>query len=177
MIEMGTHAETHIIPRLKKVINGDDSGGITESSKWQGGGGFRFCKLAPSLLEKSILGRPVLNKEYNEEMLQEALCKLEGFTYIAPSERESWWNHGYSSDRDFAYVTTSTLSRAQLAALSDEVGSTRSLLVFCGAFTCDTSDFENLTVKKIPKAILSKHEWDQDDYSLKPMNKRKPARV
>ena len=134
MIEMGTHAETHILPRLKKVINGTDPGGVTESVKWQGGGGFRFCKLAPSLLEKSVLGRPVLSKKYDEEMLQEAICKLEGFAYVPPTERESWWHHGYSSDRDFIYVTISTLSRAQLAALSEEVGSSRSLLIFCGAF-------------------------------------------
>ena len=177
MIEMGKHAETHILPRLKKVINGDDPGGVTIPVEWEEGGAFRFCKLAPSLLEKSVLGRPVLSKKYDEEMLQEAICKLEGFSYVVPAERESWWHHGYSSDRDFIYVTISTLSRAQLAALSEEVGSSRSLLIFCGAFTCDTSDFENLTVKKIPKAILSKHEWDQDDYSLKPTNKRKTARV
>ncbi|HKZ40716.1 MAG TPA: hypothetical protein VJ044_07120, partial [Candidatus Hodarchaeales archaeon] len=123
----------------------------------------------------SVLGRPIISKKYNEEMLREAICKLEGFTYITPSERESWWCHGYSSDRDFIYASTATLSRAQLAGLSEEVGSSRSLLVFCGAFTCDTSDFENLTVKKIPKTILSKHEWNEDDYSLRPTNKRKQS--
>lgn len=43
-IEMGSHARTHCIPRLQKVIDGEP-GGISEVVDWQGGGGFRFCTL------------------------------------------------------------------------------------------------------------------------------------
>lgn len=43
-IEMGEHARTHCIPRLQKVIEGEQ-GGISETVEWQGGGGFRFCTL------------------------------------------------------------------------------------------------------------------------------------
>lgn len=43
-IEMGEHARTHCIPRLEKVIAGEQ-GGISASVGWQGGGGFRFCTL------------------------------------------------------------------------------------------------------------------------------------
>jgi adenine-specific DNA-methyltransferase len=46
MIESGEHCHTHIIPRMKKVIDGQDSTGITEMAGWQGGGGFRYYKLA-----------------------------------------------------------------------------------------------------------------------------------
>ena len=52
MVELGEHCHTHIIPRLQKVINGEDQGGISEAVKWKGGGGFRYYRLAPSLLEK-----------------------------------------------------------------------------------------------------------------------------
>ena len=48
MVELGEHCHTHIVPRLQKVINGDDKGGVTESTGWQGGGGFRYFKLAPA---------------------------------------------------------------------------------------------------------------------------------
>lgn len=65
MIEMGKHAETHIIPRLQKVIDGEDPGGITNMSGWQGGGGFRYCGLAPTLFEKNRLGRWMINQQYN----------------------------------------------------------------------------------------------------------------
>ena len=51
--------------------------------------------------------------------------------------------------------------------LSDEVGEGRSLVVMCGAFRArDLAAFPNLTVKKIPKAVLGRCEWGQDDYSL-----------
>jgi adenine-specific DNA-methyltransferase len=52
MIELGEHCHTHIIPRLKKVIDGEDSGGVSEAVGWKGGGGFRYYRLAPSLLQK-----------------------------------------------------------------------------------------------------------------------------
>ena len=45
-IELGPHAETHCLPRLRKVVNGTDMGGATRALKWQGGGGFRFYRLA-----------------------------------------------------------------------------------------------------------------------------------
>ena len=43
-IEMGEHARTHCLPRLRKVIDGEQ-GGISKAVSWQGGGGFRFCTL------------------------------------------------------------------------------------------------------------------------------------
>ncbi len=165
MIELGEHCHTHIIPRLKKVIDGEDQGGISKAVNWKGGGGFRYYQLAPSLLEKDKWGNWIINKTYNAEMLAEALCKIEGFTY-APSDT-FYWQQGYSTERDFIYVTTQNLSHEQLSQLSDEVGQERSLLVLCTAFRGKTDIFPNLTVKKIPKQILSRCEWGHDDYSLK----------
>ena len=66
----------------------------------------------------------VISKQYNAEMLAEAMCKFEGFTY-APSDTE-YWIHGHSTERDFIYVTTQTLTREQLQKLSDDVGENRS---------------------------------------------------
>ncbi len=165
MIELGEHCHTHIIPRIQKVINGEDQGGISKTVNWKGGGGFRYYRLAPSLLEKDKWDNWVINKTYNAAMLAEALCKIEGFKY-APSDT-FYWQHGYSTERDFIYITTQNLSHEQLAKLSEEVGEERSLLVLCTAFRGKTDDFPNLTVKKIPKHILSRCEWGHDDYSLK----------
>ena len=168
MIELGEHCQTHIIPRLKKVVDGEDQGGISKTVNWQGGGGFRYYSLAPSLLEQDRWGNWVVNKNYNPAMLAEALCKLEGFT-SAPSDSQ-WWNHGYSSEQDFIYVTTQNLSHQQLEELSDEVGGDRSLLVCCAAFRGKSNQFQNLTLKKIPKMVLSRCEWAHDDYSLNVAN-------
>jgi adenine-specific DNA-methyltransferase len=165
MVELGEHCHTHIIPRLEKVIDGEDPGGITKSVDWKGGGGFRYYRLAPSLLEKDTWGNWVINRDYNAAMLAEALCKLEGFIY-APSDT-LYWQHGYSTERDFIYVTTANLNHDQLAQLSDEVGPERSLLVLCTAFRARADLYPNLTVKKIPRQVLSRCEWGRDDYSLR----------
>jgi adenine-specific DNA-methyltransferase len=97
-----------------------------------------------------------------------AVCKLEGFVY-APSDTV-YWQHGHSTERGFIYVTTANLSHDQLQQLSDEVGGERSLLVVCSAFRGRKDGYGNLTVKKIPKAVLSRCEWGKDDYSLKVEN-------
>ena len=169
MVELGEHCHTHIIPRMKKVIDGEDKGGITEAVGWKGGGGFRYYRLAPSLLEKDQFGNWIMSRQYNAAMLAETMCKLEGFTY-APSDT-IYWQHGHSTETDFIYVTTQTLTREQLQKLSDELGETRSLLVMCGAFRVkNLDDFPNLNVKKIPKAVLNRCEWGHDDYSLEIKN-------
>jgi adenine-specific DNA-methyltransferase len=165
MVELGEHCHTHIIPRLMKVIDGKDPGGVTKAVGWKGGGGFRYYRLAPSLLQKDEFGNWIISKQYNSAMLAEAICKLEGFIY-APSDT-IYWQHGHSTENDFIYVTTQTLTREQLQKLSDEVGENRSLLAMCGAFRVKSLDeFPNLTVKKIPKAVLTRCEWGHDDYSL-----------
>lgn len=46
------------------------------------------------------------------------------------------------------------------------VGLERTLLVCCGSFRADAAAFPNLTVKKIPKAVMHRCEWGRDDYSL-----------
>jgi adenine-specific DNA-methyltransferase len=168
MVELGEHCHSHIIPRLTKVVDGSDKGGITEAVGWKGGGGFRYFRLAPSLLEKDKFGHWVVNKQFNAAMLAEAVCKQEGFTY-APSS-DVYWQHGHSTERDFVYITTQTLTREQITALSEEVGEQRSLLVMCSAFRCKVDAFPNLTVKKIPNAMLHRCEWGKDDYSLQIAN-------
>jgi adenine-specific DNA-methyltransferase len=167
-IELGEHCETHCLPRLKKVVDGEDPGGITKAVGWKGGGGFRYYRLAPSLLEKDKWDNWVVSKEYNAAMLAEAVCKLEGFSY-EPSD-SLYWQHGHSTERDFIYTTTANLSHDQLQELSDEVGPERSLLVVCSAFRGRKEGYPNLTVKKIPTAVLTRCEWGKDDYSLKVEN-------
>ncbi|AMV32141.1 Modification methylase MboII [Pirellula sp. SH-Sr6A] len=174
MIELGDHCHTHIIPRMKKVIDGQDPGGVTEVTSWKGGGGFRYFKLAPSLLMQDKWSQWVISKEYNASMLAEALCKLEGFRY-EPSD-SIFWMQGRSTETDFLYCTTQTLSVEQLNQISEEVGDGRTLLVLCSAFRGKSDNWPNLTVKKIPKAVLHKCEWGHDDYSLKVENLPKPPK-
>jgi adenine-specific DNA-methyltransferase len=50
-IEMGEHAVTHCVPRLKKVIEGEQ-GGISKEVNWQGGGGFHFYRLGETVFDE-----------------------------------------------------------------------------------------------------------------------------
>ncbi|MGB4057667.1 MAG: site-specific DNA-methyltransferase [Alphaproteobacteria bacterium] len=167
-VELGDHCHTHVIPRLQGVVDGQDKTGVTETTHWKGGGGFRYYYLAPSLLQKDKWDNWVISNEYNAAMLSEAMCKLMGFTYQPNSEH--YWVHGHSSETDFIYVTTSVLTHDQLKVISEEVGKNRTLLICCKAFKANQDVFENLTIRKIPAAVLIKCEWGKDDYSLNVAN-------
>lgn len=163
-VELGDHAATVCVPRIKKTIDGEGADEAPAFAGWQGGGGFRTYRLAPSLLEKDKWGNWVVSKDYHPEMLAEAMCKLEGFHY--QPDAEVFWIHGKSTETDFIYITTQNLSREQLRFISDQVGTERTLLICCAAFRAKRDEFPNLTVKKIPQAVLSRCEWGRDDYSL-----------
>ena len=164
-VELGNHAYTHCYPRLKKVTDGTDQGGISKAQNWKGGGGFRFYELAPSLLKEDKFGNLVINKEYNADMLAAAMAKQEGFTY-APSE-EHYWKHGFSSESDYIYTTTQFMTVEGLAAIAEQMKDGESLLVCCTAFQSECKRaFSNITIKKIPQMLLGRCEFNKDDYSL-----------
>jgi len=167
-IELGEHALTHVIPRMRSVIDGTDDSGVTKAVKWNGGGGFRYYRLAPSLLEKDAWGNWIISKDYDPAKVAQAVCKLMGFVY-QPDETH-YWMQGCSSETDFIYVTTQSLTYDQLAAIYEEVGDERTLLVCCKAFRANADSFPNLTIRKIPQAVLRKCEWGKDDYSLNVAN-------
>jgi len=152
-----------IIPRLRAVISGDRRADLAAC-----GGGFRYHYLAPSFLEKDAWGNWVISKEYDPAKVAQAVCKLMGFVY-QPDETH-YWMQGRSSESDFIYVTTQSLAHEQLAAISEEVGDERTLLVCCKAFHANPDAFLNLTIRKIPQAVLRKCEWGKDDYSLNVAN-------
>ena len=164
MIELGEHCHTHIIPRLQKVVDGSDQGGISRTVNWKGGGGFRYYSLAPSLLQKDKYGNWVISKEYNAEMLAEAMCKHEGFHY-APDET-IYWKQGQSTETDFVYTTTQPVTKALVDSIADQLGDKETLLICCTSFHTNADEYPQITVKKIPHAVLARCEFGRDDYSL-----------
>lgn len=170
MVEIGDHADTHIVERLQKVVDGTDQGGISRAQAWKGGGGFRYFTLAPSLLEQDKYGNWVIAKDYNPAMLAEAMCNHMGFTYAPAEDPQEYWRHGHSTETDFIYVTTQALTHDACAKIAHDVGPDRSLLICCKAFDTKADAFDNLTLVKIPTSILQKCEWGRDDYSLNIQN-------
>ena len=164
-IELGNHAYSHCFPRLKRVIENADKGGISKSQDWHGGGGFKFYELAPSLLEKDRHGQLVINKEYNANMLAAAMAKHEGFIY-SPS-KDFYWKQGTSSEQDFIYTTTQFLTVEALDRIFDEMAEGESLLICCTAFQKECQSIHsNISIKKIPKMLLGRCEFGKDNYNL-----------
>lgn len=168
-IELGEHAITHCLPRLKKVIDGDDDGGITESVGWNGGGGFKFYTLAPSLIKIDKYGNEIINPEYNPNMLAAAMAKQEGFKY-SPHEN-IYWKQGRSSEKDFIFTTTQFITVELLDNLADEMQSEESLLICCKSHAKGCLNrHSNITIKKIPQMVLGRCEFGKDDYSFNIVN-------
>ncbi len=164
-IELGEHAKTHVVPRLNRVINGTDKNGISKLVNWQGGGGFKFYTLAPSLLKKDKFDNWIIEPSYDAELLASALAKQEGFTYHPDSQL--FWKQGYSTESDFIFTTTQFITVELLDRIHEEMKTDESLLICAKSFqdAC-LNRYENITLKKIPKALLGKCEFGKDDYSL-----------
>lgn len=163
-VELGDHAYTHSAVRMKKVVEGEQ-GGISKSVNWNGGGGFKFYELAPSLLNKDKYGNLVINKDYNADMLAAAMAKHQGFTYSP--DVEVYWKQGHSSEHDFIFTTTQLITAEMLDAIHDQLGEEESLLICCTKFQPECRNkYSNITIKKIPKVLLDTCEFDRNDYSL-----------
>lgn len=164
-VELGNQAYTLCYPRLKKVTDGTDQGGISKAQNWKGGSGFKFYELAPSLLKEDKFGNLIINKEYNADMLAAAMAKQEGYTY--QPDAALYWKQGQSSEHDFIYTTTQFLTVESLDAISETMQEDESLLICCTAFQKECINHaKNITVKKIPQMLLGRCEFNKDDYSL-----------
>ena len=165
---------------MKKVCDGIDQGGISKAVNWQGGGGFKYYDMAPSLLKKDHYNQWVINAEYNAPMLAAAMAKHENFRY-SPDEVH-YWKQGQSSEKDFIFTTTVHLTPEHLDRIHEEMQPGESLLICCKShFDEADGKYDSITVKKIPSMLLGKCEFGRDDYSLNivdmPRNGDEPAFV
>ena len=167
-IELGEHANTHCVPRLKSVIEGEQRG-VSKAVNWQGGGGFKFYTLAPSLIQRDKYGNHIINPSYNPNMLAAAMAKQEGFKYM-PDEK-AYWKQGISTEKDYIFTTTQFITVEILDKLAEELQPDESLLICCKSFAkgC-VGRHKNITIKKIPQMLLGRCEFGKDDYSLNIIN-------
>ena len=115
-IEMGNHAYTHCKKRLDMVISGEDKGGISKAVNWQGGGGYRFYELAPTLINTDEFGEYIINPEYSADMLAAAMALHEGYTYSP--DKTFFWKQSFGSEKSFLFVTTRHLNSAFMDSIS-----------------------------------------------------------
>lgn len=162
-IEMGDHAYTHCKVRMDKVIEGEQ-GGISKARNWQGGGGYKFYELAPSLVVEDKFGMPIINKEYNADMLSAAMALHEGYSY-EPDEN-CFWKQG-KNENSYIFTTTQHVTESFLEMISKEMQEEESLIVACKSYEQGVDKlFKNIFVKKIPKVLLDKCQFGVENYNL-----------
>ena len=157
-IELGDHCYSLCKKRLDRVIDGKDSNGVTKQYNWQGGGGYHFYELAPSLLVKNDkLPIYQINPSYTFEMLCEAICKIEGFRY-KPQDVF----HGHSSGKRYIHITTEFINAGYIKSLSARLAEGQSLLIYGTKIQSDMVLPDNIEVKKIPKDLLEKCDFESE---------------
>lgn len=157
-IELGDHAYTHCKVRIDKVIDGEQ-GGISKAVNWQGGGGYKFYELAPSLLvpNPKLPNIKQINPKYTFEMMCEAICKLEGFKYKPDGKF-----HGKSSEQRFIHITKEFVNGEYINSLLSNLGEEQSLLVYGMKVQSGLRLPDNIIVKKIPKDLLDKCTFESE---------------
>lgn len=164
-IEMGEHAYTHCKTRLDAVIAGNDLLGITKTLDWQGGGGYRFYELAPTLINKDAFGEYVINEEYDADMLAAAVALHEGFQY-QPDEN-LFWKQSVGNENSYLFVTTRHLNGTYLDSIKDTMQEDEYLIIACKSFDSGIDKaYDNIVIKKIPQMFLKRCEFGKDDYAL-----------
>ena len=164
-IEMGDQAYSHCGPRLNRIINGEDHNGITLSSHWQGGGGYRFYELAPSLINKDMFDEYVINPDYDADMLAAAMALHEGFTYQPDSNL--FWKQSVGNENSYLFVTTRHLNSPFLDSIKDTMVEGEYLIIACRSYDAGLDKaYENITIKKIPQMLLDRCEFGKTDYNL-----------
>ena len=156
-VELGDHAYSLCKVRMDNVINGDQTG-ISKDIGWHGGGGYHFYELAPSLLVKNDK-IPVyqINPEYTFEMLCEAICKIEGFRYKPDGNY-----HGHSSEKRFIHITKEFVNAEYIMSVAATLGEGQSLLIYGTKIQSDLVLPDNIEVKKIPKDLLEKCDFESE---------------
>lgn len=164
-IELGDHCYTHCEPRLQKVVDGTDQGGISKSVEWKGGGGYKFYELAPSLLKKDEFDNWIIEPRYDAEMLAEAMAKHEGYKF-SPDENNVY-KQGFSTEKDFIFTTTQFLQRELLTQIHNKLETGESLLICATHFEEGIGNtYPNITIKKIPQMLLNRCEFGKLEYNL-----------
>ena len=162
---MGEQCYSYCKKRLDMVIDNRDDGGITKSVNWNGGGGYKFYELAPTLIKEDSFGEAVINKEYNLEMLAKAVALHENFKYF-PS-KEFFWKQSVGAENSYLYVTTDFVNDILIDKIHESMKDNEFLIIACTSF--DTSllnKYKNIEVKKIPESLLNKCKYNVDNYNL-----------
>ena len=135
------------LPRLGKVVEGNDPGGVTDLTGWRGGGGFRVIDVAPSMFEESD-GVVYLSDWAVNGALAEATAAQLGFAYLP--------EHPFvgRKGRSRLAVVDGHVSGAVADLLAGALGS-RETLVIC-ATSVDPAVREHASTRRLPAPLSAR---------------------
>lgn len=164
-IEMGKQAYTHCKPRIDDAIANNDASGITKSVDWQGGGGYHFYEVAPTLINKDAFDEYVINEDYDANMLAAAVALHEGFHY--QPDGDLFWKQSVGNENSYLFATTRHVNSPYLDSIKDTMEEGEYLIIACRSFDSGLDKaYDNITVKKIPQMLLERCEFGKADYNL-----------
>lgn len=157
----------YVIPRLQKVITGEDSGGITESVGWEGGGGFQHLRVAPSMFAE-IGDRVVLADWATNGQLSRATAAQLGFEY-----QEAPPFCGKKGKQRLAVIdgmVNANVSEILVQQLNED-----ETIVLCGTSVDPNARIalrklrRGSTIRKIPSALLAGFRYKAPMYDTEQM--------
>ena len=164
-IEMEDTAYIYCKPRVDKIIDGIEFGGVTRDAGWKCGGGYKFYELAPTLINEDAFGQCVINSEYNSDMLAAAIAIHEGYHYN-PSN-ECYWRQSTNENNSFLFVTTKHVTKELIDSILLDLKDDEHLLISCKSYDTNAiSGIKNISIKKIPQSLLKNCEFGKDNYNL-----------
>lgn len=142
-----------ILPRLRFVVDGCPAADVPAC-----GDGFKYYNLAESLFVKHpVLPIMSINPSYTFEMMCEAICKIEGFKYAPDGVY-----HGHSSEKRFIYITKEFVNAEYIQSITTTLGEDQSLLIYGTKIQSDMILPDNIEVKRIPKDLLEKCDFESE---------------
>jgi len=159
-IEVGKHAETHCIPRLKRVISGEDQTGMSKEVGWKGGGGFRY-----HIVGESLISDRDMNWNLTYEEIARALFMMFDYSFIGKLEDEIYV--GRRKEKYALSIASKDLAIIKGEELDDVVKNVKEKYVDMAELEIYTNKGvgvkegdlpENVTINKIPESVLRKYK-------------------
>ncbi len=163
MVEMGRQAEELIVPRLQKVINGEDQTGVSKDINWEGGSGFKYYKLGESLINGQDMNWKLKAAEMSEAIFLHFQYRPQKSEWL---DKENVYLGRHQSAR---YHFAISFASRDIATLNEELydkiiaGLEREkfkhLTIFTNVAVGVPSEVldERVLIKKIPSTILKEY--------------------
>jgi len=166
-IELGNHAKTHCLPRLKRVVKGDDQSGISknEDVNWEGGGGFRYYEVGESIIKELDMNWDMTLEEMSRAVFMNFdFSFIKGETYKLDGCEDEFNLGKQKGGIAICLVTNGTkiIKRQELNKLVKNLRKKhgeKKITIFTnmGVAVKPEEVSEQLDVRKIPESILKKY--------------------